>query len=136
MDYIVTNGLAILVATGAGLIVSAVYAALLRPHRRLAGERARAVSPWLIAAAAIAEFWLASILAGALILAPPQAGAWTMALGSAIVIWIGFIVPALLVTNLFDGLPASRGVLNCAHWIAVMLVQAAILHAIGLTRPS
>ena len=82
------------------------------------------------------EFWLASILAGAVILAPPQAGAWTMALGSAVVIWIGFVLPTLVVTNQFDRLPAARGLLNVCHWLVVMLVQAAVLQGLGLIRPA
>lgn len=132
MSYIAVNALAILLATAAGLVVSAVY-------RALAGRRVGALERHgrpgaLLITAVVAEFWLASILAGALILAPPQADPWTMALGSAVVIWIGFIVPVLLVTHLFRGLSFAAAGLDGGHWIAVMLVQAAVLHLIGLTR--
>lgn len=127
MGYILTNASAILAATCAGLAVGVVYAVLL-------GWRGR--SPALIGTAVLAEAWLASILAGALILAPQQAGAWTMALGSAVIIWIGFVAPALVVTTQFDGVPMRRGLLNIAHWLVVMLVQAAVLQGLGLVRPT
>ena len=131
MSYIVVNALAILLATAAGLVVSAIY-------RALAGRRVGALERHgrpvaLLVTAVVAEFWLASILAGALILAPQQADPWIMALGSAVVIWIGFIVPVLLVTHLSRGLSFASACLDSGHWIAVMLVQAVVLHLIGLT---
>ena len=127
MGYIVTNAVAILAATCAGLAIGALYAVL-------QGERSTSLG--FIITAVLAEAWLASILAGAVILAPPQAGAWTMALGSAVIIWIGFVVPTLLVTTRFDGLSLRHGLVSIAHWLAVMLVQAAVLQAIGLVRPT
>ena len=58
-----------------------------------------------------------------------------MAIGSAVIIWIGFVVPVLAVTHMFRGLPASAIVLDCSHWFVVMVVQAAILHGFGLVHP-
>ena len=126
MGYIVTNAFAILVATFAGLVVGAVYAVL-------QGWRGR--SPTFIATAAVAEFWLACILAGALILAPPQAGAWTMALGSAVVIWIGFVLPSVLLTLRWRDVRWTSALADSFVWLAVMAAQAAVLHLIGLTKP-
>lgn len=85
--------------------------------------------------AAIALFWLAAILAGALILAPPRAAPWTMALGSAFVIWIGFVLPVLAVS--LSALRAStRMVVSVAgYWLVTMIVQAALMTATGLTPP-
>jgi len=57
-----------------------------------------------------------------------------MALGSAVVIWIGFIVPVLMVTHLFHGLSLASALLDSGHWIAVLLAQAAVLHLVGLIR--
>lgn len=134
MNYILTNALAILAATAAGLVIGALYAILVGVRRRRPGPGGLSIG--LVILAIVAEFWLCSILAGALILAPPQAaGPWTMALASAGVIWIGFVVPTLLVTNGFDRLPARTGLANAAQWLAVMLTQAAVLQAVGLVRP-
>ena len=136
MNYIIVNALAIVAATAAGLGIGGLYAVLIGLLRRQPGPGTGGPSIGLVGLAVVAEGWLCSILAGALILAPPQAaGPWTMALASAVVIWIGFVVPTLLVTNGFDRLPARTGLANAAHWLAVMLTQAAVLQAIGLVRP-
>lgn len=133
MTYISTNVAAILAATCAGLLVGAAYAGL---YGRLSGGRepGRGSVGFLILAFG-AEFWLAAILAGALILAPPGAGAWTMSLGSAFIIWVGFVVPVLAVTHPFHGLPARVVVIDCAHWLVVMAAQAATLQVMGLAKP-
>ncbi len=132
MSYIAVNAVAILLATVAGLAVSALYRVLAARRAGALERHGRRVA--LLVTAVLAEFWLVSILAGALILAPPQADPWVMALGSAVVIWIGFIVPVLFVTHLFRGLPFAAACLDSGHWIAVMLVQAAVLHLVGLTK--
>jgi len=126
MIYIVLNLIPILVATLAGLAVGAIVY-----RRRVADRVLRAALPL----AFVAEFWLCAILAGALILAPPRADQWTMALASAFVIWIGFIVPALLVTHRLRGLPTRAALVDCGHWLGTMLVQAAVLKAWGLVPP-
>jgi hypothetical protein len=126
MIYIVLNALPILLATLAGLCISA---AVYWPRRGTAGRIA------LAATAFIGEFWLCSILAGALILAPPKADAWTMALGSAFVIWLGFVAPALIVTQRARTQSWALVSADCAHWLGVMLVQALVLKSIGLIPP-
>ena len=130
MQYILQNIVAIAAATLAGLLVSGLYAAA---GRRGGGLRR---GRWgLLALAVVTQGWLASILAGALILAPPQAGAWTMALGSAVVIWIGFVLPAVLLTLRWREVRWGAALADGAAWLAVMATQAAVLHLIGLTKP-
>ena len=126
MIYIVANLWAILLATAGSLAVGALYVAAVGRRR---------VPPVLVVAAALAEFWLTAILAGAVILAPPRADPWTMALGSAVVIWIGFVVPTLVVTHLSRGLPLRSAAADCGHWLAAMGIEAVILHLVGLTPP-
>jgi hypothetical protein len=127
MDYILLNIGAILAATAAGLGVGLVHLLLVRPRPR--------PGAWLAPLALVAEFWLAAILAGALILAPPLAAPWVIAVVTAIVIWIGFVAPALLVTLRFRGLPGQEAAADSLHWLLVMLVQAVVLQAIGLSAP-
>lgn len=131
MIYIVLNLTPILAATLAGLAVGGLYHAAVGRG----GARARGLSPSLVVVAALAEFWLCAILAGAVILAPSKAGAWTMALGSAVIIWIGFVAPAVLVTLRYRGLPWRTASLDCLHWLAVMATQAAVLRLIGVSAP-
>lgn len=130
MNYIGSNILSILAATLVGLLIGLGF--------RMISTEPKGEARWsvtLLIVAAIAEFWLAAILAGALILAPVQANSWTIALGTAVVIWIGFVLPVLLVSYTARGLRVWSLVLDCAHWLAVMVGQAAVLNLIGLTRP-
>lgn len=135
MIYIVLNVLPIFAAMLAGLGFGLGYYVLAdrAGALRFAVDPAKLL-PWAALAVA-AEFWLAAILAGALILAPPEAAEWTMALGSALVIWIGFVVPVLLVTLSYRGLSPRAALIDCAHWLGVMTVQAVVLQTIGLKPP-
>jgi hypothetical protein len=124
--YILLNAVPILIATLAGLAVGALFrrfSTLPRP------------TPGYSAAAFLAEAWFCAILAGALILAPPKAGEWEMALGSAVVIWIGFVVPVLVVSLGVRQVRAGSIAGDAVHWLLVMLVQAVILKSIGLVPP-
>jgi hypothetical protein len=135
MIYIVTNAYTIFAATLAGLAFGVGYYFLVD---RAAVKSSREGLTKLIVLAAlafVAEAWFASILAGALILAPPEAGRWTMAIGSALVIWIGFIVPVLLVTHRTRALSTRTALTDCAHWLGVIIIQALVLQAIGLQLP-
>ena len=97
MIYIANNAVPILVATLAGLAVGLAF----YPSFRSVGGSLTAF---------VAEFWFAAILAGALILAPAKADPWVMALGTAVVIWLGFVVPALVVTLRARGVTVPGGV--------------------------
>jgi hypothetical protein len=123
MDYILTNILPIAAAAAVGLAILYVSA---RPR----------FTPGRIAVAGLASFWLGSILAGALILAPVTASPWTIALGSAFIIWVGFVLPVLATGLALRGHPASTCLVDAALWLAVMLAQAAVMQGIGLTKPA
>ncbi|MFL0671591.1 MAG: hypothetical protein ACJLS3_09295 [Erythrobacter sp.] len=126
MIYILINLAAIGAATLAGLLIGFIWL-------RVSGL---AVPGWKsLLVAALAEFWLAAILAGALILAPDEAGVWVMALGSAVVIWAGFVVPVLAVTFAAQGLERRQTISASLHWLAVMMAQASLMQAIGLVPP-
>jgi hypothetical protein len=126
MIYILLNAGPILAATFAGLVIGWVY-------HRLAGLPRAGV--WLLITVALAQAWFAAILAGALILAPAKAGDWTMAIGSAVVIWIGFVVPVSVVTLRARQVGAGAVLADCLYWLVVMVAQAFILKSIGLVPP-
>lgn len=126
MIYIFLNAGAILAATLAGLAIGALF----RRFSTLPGP-----SAGYGVAAFVAEAWFCAILAGALILAPAKAGGWTMAIGSAVVIWIGFVVPVLVVSLGVRRVRAGSIAWDAVHWLLVMLVQAVILKSIGLVPP-
>ena len=127
MIYIVLNGAAILSATLAGLLFGVMYFGLI--------DRSRIGGAASLVLAFVAEAWLCAILAGALILAPPKGSVWTMTLGSAFVIWLGFVVPSLAASYRFRGLPGRAALTDCGYWLGVMLVQAVVLRLIGLVPP-
>ncbi|WP_439532496.1 hypothetical protein [Polymorphobacter sp.] len=130
MVYIWLNLGPILAATALGLVIAVLW-------HRLPGAPPLALGrPALVIATSLAEFWLASILAGALILAPKdQAGPWVMAIGSGVVIWAGFVLPTLLVSQLYRGTPGGHMVRDLGYWLVVMVAQAALLQAWGLVPP-
>jgi len=121
MQYILSNIVPIVAATLVGLAVLFL------------GFRSR-LDGFTLAVATLALFWLASILAGALILAPVDAGPWTVALGTAFIIWIGFLLPALTIALTLRGHAWPTSLADAAWWLAIMLAQAVVLHAIGLAK--
>lgn len=80
MIYILTNAYPILAATLAGLVFGVGYYFLVDRAAFKSSSDGLAKLTVSAASAFIAEAWFASILAGALILAPPEAGRWTMRL--------------------------------------------------------
>lgn len=128
MIYIFQNWLPILAA---GLVGALLLGARLGRGVRPSGAAAPTALLMLLALC-----WLAAILAGALILAPVAAGRWTVALGSAFIIWVGFVAPALLVTLRARGIGWSAAAGDATWWLLVMLAMAATLRLIGLTSPA
>lgn len=130
MIYIILNLLPISAATLAALVVGFAYHKASTPRRR---ARKSMFGFGLVATAAL--FWLASILAGALILAPPKADPWIMATGSAIVIWVGFVMPVIVVTQAYRAVPPRAIVGDCSFWLVAMVVQAVVMKTINLVAP-
>ncbi|TRW18186.1 DUF1761 domain-containing protein [Glacieibacterium frigidum] len=126
MIYIVINHFQIALATLAGLAVGYVWHLAVGKGRLTGGT---------VVVAAIAGFWLAAILAGALILAPKQADPLIMAIGSGVVIWAGFVVPSLALTLRYRAQSWGVVAADLGHWLLVMVVQAIVLHSLGLTPP-
>lgn len=130
MIYIWLNIVPIIAATLAGFFLGG----LIYPPQRPDGAPARSTLRDLGIALG-AELWLCAILAGALILAPPKANGWVMALMTPLIIWIGFVAPALVVTQRARSFDWRAVSIDCAHWLIVMMVQAVILKSIGLVPP-
>lgn len=127
MIYIWLNIAAIVAATAAGLLVALLF-------WRLAGVRPR-LSPGLVATALVAHGWLAAILAGALILAPPEAPPLVMAFLTPVVIWAGFSLPLLALSFSVRGQGLNVGLSESLLWLLVMLAQTLVLTLVGLVPP-
>ena len=142
MHYIVDNIVPILAATIAAFVFGGLYYRVLRaPYLAALGSNAvraeRRPGALHYLGIFVAEFWMAAILAGAVILAPTDQGAgpWTMALGSAFIIWVGFVLPVLLVSYRIAGQRNQLIAIDAAHWLIAMLIMAATVRAIGVTAP-
>ena len=122
MIYIVLNAIPIAVATFAAMALAALW------YRRRPPVAALGT---MIAAQA----WLAAVLAGALILAPPKGRVWTMTIGSAVVIWAGFVLPSLTFAYRLRGQRWNVLLSDVGFWLAAMVLQAAAMRLIGLTPP-
>lgn len=122
MIYIVLNAVPITIAALAAVALGALW------YRR-------SVSTGTIVTAFAAQWWLGAILAGALILAPPKADVWIMTLGSAFIIWVGFVAPALAASYRLRGLSWQAIGVDASYWFAAMLLQAALMRIIGLVPP-
>ena len=143
MSYIWLNLWPILAGTVAGFAFGALwYGLLAEPWMRSAGLTADDIAAagrstvWSYVISFAAEFWIACILAGALILAPPEAGPWTMAIGSAVVIWIGFVAPTILVNQRYAMRPFAQTAIDAGHWLGVFVVQVVVMQTWGLTPPA
>ncbi|MGB7404557.1 MAG: DUF1761 domain-containing protein [Pacificimonas sp.] len=141
MIYIIENIWAILAAAVASFIFGAIwYGALGKPWMAAAGlteDRIKGAdgktSPLPFVIAFLMEFWMAAILAGALILAPVTAGVWTVAFGTALILWIGFVLPTLIVNHRYQMRPWSLTVIDGGHWLGVLMVMAATLRLVGVS---
>ena len=122
MIYIVINGLAIAVAAFIGLAI-----ALLWYRKR--------PSPTALITLYFANLWLAAILAGALILAPPKGSIWTMTIGSAVIIWAGFVAPAIAGSYQIRRLSFGKIATDAGYWLVTMVAQSILMRLIGLTAP-
>lgn len=121
MIYIALNAIPIGIATLLGLFAAQFL------------DRPKGFVGWLVAL--VASAWLCAILAGALILAPPKAPLWVMTMGSAIVIWAGFILPALTTALVMAGQRWGQIARANGWWLLAMLCQAAVMRLIGLVPP-
>lgn len=52
---------------------------------------------------------------------------WLHAIESAAVLWLGLIVTSMATNNAFQGAKAKLTVLDSAHWLGVVVVQALIV---------
>jgi hypothetical protein len=131
MNYICLNILPIFVAAVAGFLFSVSYYRMARhtPVRK-------PVNALFLTIVFIVEFWIAAILAGALILSPQdQAGPWVMAIGTAVILWIGFVFPAIIVDTLLQSEAKKRILLQGLHWLGVLLIMAMVTQYIGVEAP-
>jgi len=83
----------------------------------------------------VALVWIAAIFAGALIIAPVPADPWVVAIVTAVILWGGFIFPALLATSPARGVSWRDTLLDAGGWLLALMLQAVVLRMFTLVAP-
>ena len=125
------NYLAIVIAAVAAWLAGAGwYLALGKTPEKMApaGQRPGAFLPYVYAF--IAELLMAWILAGLL----GHIGALTVRGGiiSAAFCWLGFVMTAMAVNNIFAGRDARLLLIDGGHWLLVLVLMGAIIGVMGV----
>jgi hypothetical protein len=142
MTFAGISYLSVLVAAIAGWLVGAAwYNVFSRPwlaaqgrtpeelEAKAAAKRTAAYVPFVLAF--VAELVMAWVLAGLLAhLGPGQVTVWN-GIVSAAFVWLGFVVTALAVNNMFSMRRAMLTAIDGGHWLAVLVVMGAVIGAFG-----
>ena len=129
------NWLAILIATVAGFAGAAYYMSLSEPwlaaigktKEQIAAEGKGSPLPFIISIVALAV--MAVVLAGTI----GHLGQVNLKGGviTALFMWLGFVITTMAVNNAFGQRKASLTVIDGIHWLGVLVIQGAIVGAMG-----
>lgn len=133
MTFAGLNYLAVLVAAIAGFAWGAAYyMTLSKPWLAAVGrvEPNRSPAPFIISF--IALLIMGWVLAGTL--GHLGAGQVTVKNGiiSGLFIWVGFVATTVFVNNAYPGRKYVLSVIDSLHWLGVLVIQGAIIGAMGL----
>ena len=131
------NWLAILIATIAGFAFGAAYymslskpwlAAIGKTKEQIAAEGKGSPLPFIISIVALAV--MAAVLAGTM----GHLGQMTLRSGviTALFMWLGFVITTMAVNNAFGQRKASLTIIDGIHWLGVLVIQGAIIGAMGV----
>jgi hypothetical protein len=131
------NWLAILIATVAGFAFGAAYymslskpwlAAIGRTKEQIAAEGKGSPLPFIISIVALAV--MAVVLAGTV----GHLGQVNLKGGviTALFMWLGFVITTMAVNNAFGQRKASLTIIDGIHWLGVLVIQGAIIGAMGV----
>jgi hypothetical protein len=139
MNFAGMNVLAIGLAAVAGFAFGSVYYMALSARWLEAVEKTREQlmpsgkpKPGPFVVSAVALVVMAWVLAGTL--GHLGAGQVTLKNGviSALLLWAGFVATTLAVNNGYAGRRISLTVIDALHWLGVLVIQGAILGAMGV----
>jgi hypothetical protein len=128
------NYLAVLVAAVGAWITGAVWYGLLgkawvAAHGKTKEELKPTPLAFVVsfAAALIIAFVLAGVVGA---VGAGKVGVWSGIVTGALV-WLGFVVTTMAVTNLYAGRRTTLTVIDAGHWLASLVVIGAIVGAFG-----
>jgi hypothetical protein len=137
MNFAGMNILAIGLAAVAGFAFGAVYymslsrqwlAAIGKTKEEISGKRA--IAPFITSFVALVV--MAWVLAGTLGHLGPGQVTLKNGVISALFVWVGFVATTVAVNNAFGGRKPMLSVIDGIHWLGVLVVQGAIIGAMGV----
>jgi len=137
MNFAGMNYLAIVIAAVAGFAFGAAYymslsrqwlAAVGKTKEELAGKRS--ATPFIISIVALLV--MAWVLAGTLGHLGPGQVTWKNGIISALFLWVGLVATTVAVNNAFGGRKPTLSVIDGIHWLGVLVIQGAIIGAMGV----
>ncbi|MEP0235712.1 DUF1761 domain-containing protein [Roseibium sp.] len=126
------NLLAVLAAAAGSFVFGAIwYGALGKAWMKAASlspEQTKP-APVTMAIAFVCQFLMAFVLAGVIY----HVGGTNLKTGliSAGMVWTGFILTSQIVNHRFQGAPWSLTLIDCGHWLGVLMLQGTIIGLIG-----
>ncbi len=133
MEFTGISYLVVLIAAVASMAVGAAwYGALGKPWMKAAGLTQADIEqkPSLYIVAAICQLIIAFFLAG--VIGHLGTAGIVPAMITAFFCWIGFTVPTMAVNYRFQGAGWDLTAIDAGHWLAVFLLQGAIIGWFGV----
>ena len=139
MAFAGINHLAVLVATVAGFAFGAAYymslskpwlAAMGKTKEELSASGKRSPVPFIVSIVALAI--MAWVLAGGIGHLGPGQVTLKNGIISGLFMWLGFVITTLAVNYSFGQRKAMLTVIDGIHWLGVLVIQGAIIGAMGV----
>lgn len=127
------NYVAILIAAVAGFAWGAAYYMTLSKQWLAAAgkvEPNKSVTPFIISFVALVV--MAFVLSGAIGHLGPGNVTVKNGIISGVILWAGFIATTIFVNNAYPGRKYMLSVIDCIHWLGVVVIQGAIIGALGV----
>ncbi len=137
MTFAGINYLAVVLAAVASYVFGAVwYMSLAKPWLAALGKSEsehkaeQGGSPVLFVIAFVSQLLMAWVLAG--LIGHLGGGGLRAGLISAAYCWLGFVITTLATNHGFQKASRNLTLIDGGHWLGVMLIQGAVLGALGL----
>lgn len=139
MAFAGINWLAVLLATGASFLFGGVWYGMLSQQWLEAlgktDQELKAAArpmPALFGMTIVAEFVMATLLAG--VIGHLGAGQVTAINGviTAFFVWLGFVATTLVVNHGYQGSPLNLTAIDGGHWLGVLLIQGLLIGLMGV----
>ena len=127
------NYVAILIAAVAGFAWGAAYYMTLSKQWLAAVgkvEPNKSATPFIISFVALIV--MAFVLSGAIGHLGPGNVTVKNGIISGVILWAGFIATTIFVNNAYPGRKYMLSVIDCIHWLGVVVIQGAIIGALGV----